>query len=477
MQNTSHPSFYIYDFETFGTHAALDRPAQFAGLRVDQNFNIIGEPLVIYCKQSDDYLPHPEAVMITGITPQLCNQKGVTESEFADLIHKAFSVPNSCILGYNTIKFDDEVTRHLFYRNFIDPYAHHWQHGNSRWDMIDVVRATYALRPEGINWPLTEEGLPSFKLEALTKANNIEHSQAHDAMSDVYATIEIMKLILAKQPRLFQYLYQHRDKQKLIELIDIINLTPLVHISSFYGSYRSNLSIIAPIAWHPSNKNAVICVDLTYDITPLLELSAIEIQSRLYKPKNQLTKDELPIGITVIYLNKCPILAPEKTLLPENIKRLNLDIELIQQNHSKLKAYTQLKEKLNEIFDIEKVTDSHTVNDVDNQLYTQFFSQSDKLLFEQIRTTEPKNLPLINITSDDNRIKELFFRYKARNFPATLDFEEQQAWIAHRKSRLNPDSVANYINKLEEIAAENQHDENKLKLLKQLFFYLQSIAN
>lgn len=477
MQNNTQPSFYIYDFETFGTHPALDRPAQFAGLRIDQNFNVIEEPLVIYCKQSDDYLPHPEAVMITGITPQLCNQKGVTESEFARLIHEAFSVPNTCILGYNTIKFDDEVTRNLFYRNFIDPYAHHWQNGNSRWDMIDIVRATYALRPDGIHWPVTEEGLPSFKLEALTKANGIEHANAHDAMSDVYATIEIMKLILAKQPRLFQFLFQHRDKQKLISLIDIVNMSPLVHISSFYGASRSNLSMVMPIIWHPTNKNAIICIDLTCDIQPILELSATEIQSRLYTPRHQLKEHELPIGLTVIYLNKCPVLAPEKTLLPENIDRLNLDITKINENLTQLRAYSQLKDKVNAVFEIENTFESNPDADVDTQLYSQFFTQSDKLLFEQIRTTEPKNLPLININSDDKRVKELFFRYKAKNYPATLDYEEQQAWLVHRKKRLNQDSITDYVNKLEEVAALYQHDENKLKLIKQLFAYLQSIAH
>jgi len=173
MSDKPQKTFYFHDYETFGKNPALDRPAQFAGVRTDEDFNIIEEPLVIYCRPSDDYLPEPEAVMITGITPQLALEKGLSEAEFSAQIHQAFSVPGTCIVGYNNIRFDDEVSRNIFYRNFYDPYAYSWQYGNSRWDLLDVMRACYALRPDGINWPENDDGFPSFRLEHLTKANGI----------------------------------------------------------------------------------------------------------------------------------------------------------------------------------------------------------------------------------------------------------------------------------------------------------------
>jgi exodeoxyribonuclease-1 len=97
--------------------------------------------------------------MVTGITPQEAREKGVNEAEFARRIHDLFTVPNTCVVGYNNIRFDDEVTRNIFYRNFYDPYAWSWQNRNSRWDLLDIMRACYALRPEGINWPENDEGL------------------------------------------------------------------------------------------------------------------------------------------------------------------------------------------------------------------------------------------------------------------------------------------------------------------------------
>ena len=188
-------TYYWHDYETFGIDPQRDRPVQFAGLRTDENFNIIDEPLVIFCKPTSDYLPNPDACLITGISPQLAYQKGVCEAEFIAQINKQMAQPHTCTLGYNTLRFDDEVTRHCLYRNFYDPYAREWQNGNSRWDMIDVVRAARALRPEGIHWPVDEQGIANIRLDQLTIANNIAHEAAHDALSDVYATINVAKLI------------------------------------------------------------------------------------------------------------------------------------------------------------------------------------------------------------------------------------------------------------------------------------------
>ena len=282
MSSKATATFYIHDYETFGKSPSLDRPAQFAGVRTDMDFNIIEEPLVIYCAPADDYLPEPEAVMITGITPQVARAKGVNEAEFTRQIHQAFSVAGTCILGYNNIRFDDEVSRNIFYRNFYDPYAYSWQNGNSRWDLLDVMRACYALRPDGIVWPENEDGFPSFRLEHLTRANGVEHTQAHDAMSDVYATIAMAKLVKQAQPRLFDFLLQHRNKHKLNALIDVADMTPLVHVSGMFGAARGNTSWVSPLAWHPDNKNAVIMCDLAGDMTPLLTLSAEQLRERLY---------------------------------------------------------------------------------------------------------------------------------------------------------------------------------------------------
>ncbi|GBU14514.1 exodeoxyribonuclease I [Enterobacterales bacterium] len=469
MSDKPQKTFYFHDYETFGKNPALDRPSQFAGVRTDQDFNIIEEPLVIYCRPSDDYLPEPEAVMITGITPQLALEKGLSEAQFSAYIHKAFSVPGTCIVGYNNIRFDDEVSRNIFYRNFYDPYAYSWQYGNSRWDLLDVMRACYALRPDGIQWPENDDGFPSFRLEHLTKANGIEHENAHDAMADVYATIAMAKLVKQAQPRLFDFLLEHRNKHKINALIDIPAMTPLVHVSGMFGAARGNTAWVAPLAWHPENKNAVIVCDLGGDMTPLLELDAEQMRERLYTRRDALEPGQSPLPVKLLHINKCPVLAPAKTLLPENAERLGIDRERCLQNLQLLRQNTQIREKVVALYaDAEPFKGS---DDVDARLYDGFFSDADRAAMRIVLETKPENLPALDLTFNDSRIETLLFRYRARNFPATLTDAEQRRWQEHRRDKLSAERVQDYILQLESLYNLHEEDAEKTALLKALFDY------
>lgn len=472
MKNNSQQiTFYFHDYETFGINPALDRPAQFAGVRTDSDFNIIEEPLVIYCQIAQDYLPNPEAVLITGITPQKANQKGICEAEFTKQIHEAFSQPNTCILGYNNIRFDDEVTRNILYRNFYDPYAYSWRNGNSRWDLLDVVRACYALRPEGINWPINESGFPSFRLEDLTKANNIKHEHAHDAMSDVYATIAMAKLIKQVQPKLFNYFFTLRNKNKVVELIDIANMTPIIHVSGMLGSYRGNMSLVSPIAWHANKKNAVIVCDLTGDIDSLINLPVETIREKLYTKTEDLDVDEQRIPLKLIHINKCPIIAPLSTLLPDNAKRFDLDKQKCLENQQKiLENQSLLQSKMRELFGMDNEY-SNNNSDVDAQIYAGFLNGNDLLNCETIRTTPPQLLDSLSLTFDDPRLAKLLFRYKARNYPETLTEQELRIWQDHCRDKLDATKVQDYMQTLEQLAEIYIQKPEKLALLKQLYQY------
>jgi exodeoxyribonuclease-1 len=471
---TKQPTFLFHDYETFGKSPSLDRPAQFAGIRTDMDFNIIGEPEVFYCQPADDYLPQPEAVMITGITPQLAKAKGISEAAFTKRIHALFSEPNTCIVGYNNVRFDDEVTRNLLYRNFYDPYGWAWQHGNSRWDLLDVMRACYALRPEGIAWPENDDGLPSFRLEHLTKANGVSHENAHDAMSDVYATIAMAKLVKEKQPRLYDFLFTHRNKNKITALIDIPQMKPLVHISGMFGAFRGNTSWIAPLAWHPVNKNALITCDLAGDITPLLELDADTLRERLYTRRDELG-DNTPVPVKLMHINKCPVVAPANTLRPEDAERLGIDRKRCLDNLAILRQHPEVREKVVTLFaEAEPFAGS---SDVDAQLYDGFFSDADRNTMNIIQQTLPENLPALDLTFNDARIEKLLFRFRARNYPGTLDEAEQKRWLQHRREALNPERVQSYVQELEMLFNQYEGDEAKLAQLKALFDYARELVS
>ncbi|MGV6989325.1 exodeoxyribonuclease I [Testudinibacter sp. P80/BLE/0925] len=462
-------SFFIYDYESFGINPASDRPAQFAGIRTDADFNIIGEPVMLYCKQTNDYLPAPEAVLVTGITPQACNEKGVSEPEFAARILQEFAQPNTCVMGYNSIRYDDEMTRYTFYRNFIDPYEYSWKNGNSRWDLLDVLRACYALRPDGIHWVYDENGLPSFKLDRLTVANGIEHSNAHDAMADVYATIEMAKLVKAKQPRLFDYFFNLRNKKAVEKLIDTANMTPLVHVSGMLGNYRGNTALVAPLAWHPTNNNAVIVCDLSADLSDLLSLNAETLKVRLYSKKAELeAQGILPVPLKLVHINKCPIVAPEKTLLPQSAERLGIDREQCWQNQQRLLQSYEIRDKVIAIFS-EQREYSDELN-VETALYNGFFSNADKRNLQILRSLSAEQLQNPDLTFEDKRIPDLLFHYRARHFYRTLNRAEQIKWQKYRKLKLEK-SAEVFVQSLQQLGEQYQNDPEKLALLQQVYEY------
>lgn len=468
MSQSPAPSFFFFDYETWGISPAKDRPCQFAGVRTDSDFNIIEEPIVIYCQPPQDYLPAPEAALVTGITPQLALSKGLPEPEFISKIYAALSHPNTTSVGYNNIRFDDEVTRYTCYRNFFDPYAWAWQKGNSRWDMLDVMRACHALRPEGIEWPENDDGFTSFKLEHLSVANGIEHSNAHDAMADVIATVEIAKKVKAAQPKLFDYFYEHRHKRKLNTLIDIVNLTPLMHVSGMFGRECQYTSWIVPLAWHPTNSNAVIVVDLAKSPEPLLSLNAEQLRERLYTRREDLDETELPVPLKLVHLNKCPILAPAKTLTAENAEKIGINRQQCLDNLALIRSHSEIREKVVDVFSEKK---EFAQQDVDEQLYDGFFSDADKTAMEIIREASPDALGALDLTFDDPRIEPLLFRYRARNYPETLTLQETQKWQSHCQNYFDA-NITNYISNLENLMVLYANQPDKLNVLTSVYKYV-----
>lgn len=431
-------TIFWYDYETTGINPRNDRPLQMAGIRTDTELNEIEPPVNIHCQPSDDILPHPAACMITGITPSTLAEKGLCEADFMTRVHAQLAAPGTCGAGYNTLRFDDEMTRYSLYRNFFDPYAREWQGGNSRWDLIDVVRAAYALRPEGIVWP-EDDGRVTLKLERLTAANGIDHGQAHDALSDVRATIALARLVREKQPRLYDYLFELRSKQNVQQQIRLME--PLVHISGRFSAARHYLGVVLPLAWHPQNRNALIVCDLHQDHLPLLEQDAQILRQRLYTRREDLAEGELPVPLKLLHINRCPVIAPLKVLRAEDQQRLNLDMTVFSERVRHLNEGQALwQEKLNTIYAPDDFVASE---DPEQQLYDGFIADRDRRLCEQVRNAEPEQLRSQSWPFDDARLPELLFRYRARNFAETLSAEEQQRWLAFCRTRLTvPESGA-----------------------------------
>lgn len=479
-------TIFWHDYETFGADPRRDRACQFAGVRTDLDLNIIEDPVTFYAKPTEDYLPSVHACLITGITPQEAMNKGVCESEFALRINQIFAQADTCVAGYNSVRFDDEVSRNLFYRNFIDPYEREWKNGNSRWDIIDVVRLAHALRPEGINWPVGDDGKVSFRLEKLTEANGIAHEAAHDAMSDVYATIALAKLIKEKQPALYSFAFDLRTKKAVNRFFDENDGQPFLHVSSKIPATRGCCAMMQPLMPHPINQNARIVFDLRQDPEILARCSAQELRDLLYS-KTQYDEAGVVINerpaLKLIHTNKCPMLAPASMVkvIPEaRLDEWGMPLALLRDNARKLKKLMPSLGHVREVFssDDERF---ETPTDPDLMLYSgSFFSPGDRQKIARVRQASSDELADYVADFDDSRLDEMLFRYKARNFPECLSSDERDRWSKHCHQQLLSKAsdfrtFEVFADELQQAVAGLEQSSDKLMLLEEVQLYAESI--
>ena len=473
-------TFLWHDYETFGLNTRRDRPAQFAGIRTDAELNEIGEPLMIYCQPANDYLPDPESCVLTGITPQHCLQHGVAEHAFAAQIEQVLAQPGTIGVGYNTIRFDDEVTRHLFWRNLIDPYGREWQNECGRWDLLDVVRMAYALRPDGIVWPLKEDGKPSFKLEDLARANGLLHETAHDALSDVRATIALARLVRTAQPKLFDFcLGLHKKARVSAELglpATARMARPFLHVSGMFPAERGCLAVMFPLATHPANKNEVLAWDLAHDPSELPLLDVATLRLRLFSKSADLPEGVLRLPIKSVHLNKSPMVVRNlDTLSATMAARWGVDKEKALRHAEIAAGLPDMSAIWPQVFR----RPAEAEPDVDENLYGGFIGNDDRRRLNQLREMSGAELAHSRMGFDDGRLKELVFRYRARNFPETLNPEDNQRWEAHRAARLldgeggarNVDALFAEIDALAQTA-----DERGEAILGALYDYAEAIV-
>ena len=463
-------TLFWHDYETWGINPRRDRPSQFAGVRTNLELEIIGEPVMHYCRPSADFLPHPESVFVTGITPQKAFAEGICEADFFKAIHEELSRPGTCGVGYNSIRFDDEVTRFGFYRNFYDPYAREWQNGNSRWDILDLVRMTHALRPEGINWPKREDGNTSFRLEHLTAANDIEHEGAHDAMVDVYATINMARLIRKHQPRLFDYYFGLRKKNEVSRLIDLDEQSIILHVSGMYPGEVGCIAPVIPVLQHPVNGNEMIVFDLRQSPEQLLGSTVEELQQSLFTPRDELPEGVQRVALKGVHINKSPALAPLGTLTPGAAEKWQIDLEAAGEHRRQILADDELPGKLKALYS--RKPDFGT-SDVDSALYDGFISNPDRALCDQILQATPAELATMKPGFTDERLNTLYFRYRARNWPDSLDESEQRKWAGFCRARLFEGEFGSTLTLDEfylriEALLEEKQDERTGKLMKRL---------
>lgn len=464
-------TFFFYDLETSGLDPRSSRIMQFAGIRTDMDLNVVGEPYNVLVKLSDDTLPSPEALMVTGITPQQTQMDGYTEAEFAELITTEICKENTIMVGFNNIRFDDEFMRYHLWRNFRDPYEWCWKNGCSRWDLLDVVRMTRALRPEGIVWPEVD-GKATNRLELLTKENGIDHFKAHDALSDVEALIAVTKLIKEKQPQLYEYLLKMRDKNEVKKLVNLDDKKPFVYTSGRYDADHSKTTVAFPLT---SGKNGnVVVYDLRYDPADFTGLTQEELAKKLYATWEERQAEGFKkLPVKELQYNRAPAVAPLGVLEQDGgWEKIHLDAATVERNLKTLLAYPQFAENVRTLF--ENRTGFKKLPHPEAQLYDGFVNDRDRLRIETVRNASERELADFHPDFTDERLEPLLLHYKARNFPKSLSEEEALLWEQWRAEHLAT-QMPQFVASLRRLAA-TQTSEDKQFILQELQLWAESIV-
>lgn len=464
-------TFLFYDLETSGLNPREDRIMQFAGIRTDMDFNQIGESYNVLVALNDDTLPSPEALMVTGITPQQTVADGYTEAQFAKLLCEEVFTDDTIAVGFNNIRFDDEFVRALFWRNFYDPYEWCWKNGCSRWDLLDVVRMTRALRPDGIVWPEVD-GKASNRLELLTKENGIDHFKAHDALSDVEALIAVTKLIKDKQPQLYKYLLDNRGKRDVQKLVNLDGKQPFVYTSGRYEPEYHKTTVAFPLT---SGRNGnVVVYDLRYDPTPLIGLSSNEIAQKLFASwEERQAEGFVKVPVKELQYNRAPSVAPLGVLeQSDGWNRISLDKDVIEKHRNVLLGAPHFAENVRSA--IESRPEFPKSKDPEAQLYNGFVGDKDRIRIETVRNASERELADFHPEFDDERLGLLLMHYKARSFPKTLSERESREWERWRTARIQA-QLPGFMKSVQKLASA-ETDENKQFILQELQLWLESIA-
>lgn len=464
-------TFFFYDLETSGLSGRDDRIMQFAGIRTDLDLNPIGEPYNVLVALNDDTLPSPEALMVTGISPQQTVSEGYTEAQFAKILAEEVCTEGTIMVGFNNIRFDDEFVRHLFWRNFRDPYEWSWRDGRSRWDLLDVVRMTRALRPEGIEWPVVD-GKATNRLELITKQNGIDHFKAHDALSDVEALIAVTKLIKTKQPQLYEYLLKLRDKNEVKKLVNLDDKKPFVYTSGRYDAAYDKTTVAFPLT---AGKNGnVVVYDLRYDPAQFIDLDSKELTKKFYATwEERQTDGFVALPVKELQYNRAPAVAPLGVLEQgDGWTRIQLTAETIEKHKKTLLAAPHFAENIRGLF--ESKPEFKKSPDVEAQLYDGFLNDADKVRVQAVVSADERNLADYHPQFQDERLDQLLLHYKARSFPRTLGADEIKAWEQWRVARLQR-QLPGFMKSMEKLGKQELTDSQQF-IMQELQLWLESIA-
>jgi exodeoxyribonuclease I len=289
--------FVFYDTETTGLSKSFDQIVQFAAIHTDAEFNIL-ERFEIRSKLLPFVIPSPYALRVTKMTIERLHHPD-TPSHYdmvRAIIAKMTEWSPAIILGYNSLGFDEKLLQQAFYQTLHNPYMTLF-HGNSRGDVLSLVQAASELEPGCLNIPTNDNGKAIFKLDKLAPANGFDHVNAHDALSDVEATIHMCRLIQDNAGDVWNRFQRFSRKAAVLDFVG--EDEPFLISENFFGNAKH--TPVLRIGQDAQNAGVSLCFDLTQNLSDFRNLTDAQLQAKLASSPRPLKK---------VKANAAPILTP-----------------------------------------------------------------------------------------------------------------------------------------------------------------------
>lgn len=399
-------SFIFYDTETTGTHTAFDQILQFAAIYTDEELNEI-ERFEIRCRLLPNIVPSPGAMRVTRLkVSQLTDTTLPSHYEMmCSIRQKLLEWSPSTFLGYNTIKFDENLLRQAFYQTLHPLYLTNTL-GNSRTDIMRIAQAASVYAPGALVIPNNADGKPNYKLDRLAPANGFEHEDAHEALSDVEATLHIAKLILKRSPDVWSAFMRFSTKAAVADYAS--NEQAFCLTEFYYGDAYSWL--VAPLGASAMNSSEFYVYNLGVDPNSLSSLKNTELIARL---------NTLPKPVRTIRTNAAPMIFSLDDA-PHSASGKSLSQEELDRRVSILEADLALKKRLITVFEQTKQEWPASPH-VEEQIYNGFYQRDDEELREAFHTVDWTKRKELVERFEDQRLKKLGSQLIYAEQPEVLD--------------------------------------------------------
>ena len=458
----------FYDFETCSSNVSYGQIIQAAAVLVNDDFQEL-DRYEGRCKLSPGIIPEAMALIVNKTTPKILKETNLSHYQMVRQMMEKFNKwKNSIFIGYNSINFDEEFLRRTLFKNLDYPYLT-VTNGNERADLFGLARASHLYYPNCIKTPISDKNNPVFKLDKLAPMNGIKHNDAHSAISDVLATVELAKLLSKTAPNVWKASLMTTNKDKTLQIIK----NELMFCTDFFYYGKSFPYVLTFVCEHPQ-WGYPMCFDLKLDPKYYFNLSTDQLKKELKKT---------PKVIRTIKHKKHPIIMNAsygmnfdhyKELGPKLKERANL----IRENKDfASRVSLVLDEEAREKKDLDSQEDVYA----EESIYKKFTTKEDNAIMPSFHKADWKEKFLVLQKFKDERLRYFGKKILYEESPESLPKEEYQAIhkevaarvLSTNKERWN--TIPRTMSEIDTLRNKFKEDKDKLEALDAINSYIEEM--